>query len=138
MKSDKDERILADFDNKAAPAARRLISLSRTWIENKEATSIFLQMTSRCGRRPSSYKPAEPGIPGQSGLSEDKSGLYLDLYLELARVRGQRLPPRGRTLKDPRVRNLFGVLTQNQRANFASANHPILAKNEREFLAHAA
>ena len=138
VKSDKDERILADFDNKAAPAARRLISLSRTWIENKEA-NLHLP--------PDDFEMWKKTVVVQArrtresqdraGLSEDKSGLYLDLYLELARVRGQRLPPREELVKDPRVRNLFGVLTQNQRANFASANHPILAKNEREFLAHA-
>ena len=50
-------------------------------------------------------------------------------------MQGQQLPPREELVKDPRVRNLFDVLSQNQRANFASANHPILADKEREFLA---
>ena len=50
-------------------------------------------------------------------------------------MQGQQLPPREELVKDPRVRNLFDVLSQNHRANFASANHPILADKEREFLA---
>ena len=41
VKSDKDERILADFDNKAAPAARRLISLAKKW---RDEGADYLQL----------------------------------------------------------------------------------------------
>ena len=40
-KSDKDEKILADFDNKAAPAARQLISSAREWRDTKEAATAL-------------------------------------------------------------------------------------------------
>ena len=80
--------------------------------------------------------PQSVGIPGQdrAGLGEDKSELYLDLYFKLAEQQGQQLPSREDLLSDPQVVKLFNILSQNQRATFASANHPILADKETEYL----
>ena len=136
VKSDKDERILADFDNKAAPAARRLISLAKKWRDEGE---VYLQLS------PDDFEIWKQTVVVQArrtresqdraGLDQDKSGLYLDLFSKRAEEQGQQLPTREDLLRDPRVRNLFDILSQNHRANFASANHPILADKEREFLA---
>ena len=71
----------------------------------------------------------------RAGLGQDKSELYLDLYFKLAEEQGQPLPPREDLLEDPQVTKLFADLSQNHRATFASANHPILADKEKEFLA---
>ena len=137
-KSDKDERILADFDNRAAPAARRLISLAKKWRDEGE---VHFQLS------PDDFEILKQTVVVQArrtresqdraGLSDDKSELYLDLYFELAQVQGQQLPPREELVKDPQVRKLFDILSQNHRATFASANHPILVDKEKEFLVRA-
>ena len=44
------------------------------------------------------------------------------------------MPSREDLLGDFRVTRIFDALSQNQRANFASGNHPILANKENEFL----
>ena len=135
-KSDRDERILSDFDSLAAPTARRLIGFAREW---RDSGPLAPQLS------PTELELSKQIIVVQArrawesqdraGLSQDKSELYLDLYFKLAEEQGQQLPPREDLLKDPQVTNLFNILTQNHRANFASADHPILAGKETEFLA---
>ena len=135
-KSDKDENILADFDSKAAPAARRLISFAREWRDAEgDATAPSLVDLEICKETIVVQARRARESQDRAGLGEDRSELYLDLYFKLAEEQGQQLPSREDLIRDPRVTNLFNALSQNHRANFASGNHPILAGKETEFLA---
>ena len=135
-KSDKDEKILANFDGKAAPAVRRLISFASEWRDTEgEATALSLLDLETCKETIVVQARRAWESQDRAGLSQDKSELYLDRYFKLAEEQGQQLPPREDLLKDPQVTNLFNIITQNHRANFASADHPILAGKEPEFLA---
>ena len=135
VKSDQDEVILARFDDQAHRAARKLIDFSRQWRDTGPVAPRLL---------PAEIEVCKQIIVAQArrtresqdrvGLSEDKSELYLDLYFERAEEVGQQLPSREDLLKDSRVTRVFDVLSQNQRANFASGNHPILADKEIVFL----
>ena len=134
--SDPDEMLLGKFDGLAAPAARKLIAFSKEW---RDAGPVPPQLS------PADMEICKQLIVVQArrtwesqdriGMSKDQSELYLDLYFKLAEEHGQQLPSRRDLLKDPRATALFDVLAQNHRANFASANHPILADKEKEFLA---
>ena len=71
----------------------------------------------------------------RSFLGKDNSEIYLAESLRLAELLKQPLPSRQELRRDPEVSRFFSDLSQNQRATFASANHPILADKETEFLA---
>ena len=58
-----------------------------------------------------------------------------DLLFQRAEEQGQQLPSREDLLRNQLVTGRFNVLSQNHRATFASADHPILAVKETEFLA---
>ena len=135
VKSDRDEKRLADFDGRAHKAARKLIDFSRQW---RDTDSVAPRLS------PAEMEVCKQIIVAQArrtresqdraGLGDDKSELYLDLYFELAEAVGQHLPSREDLLGDSRVTSIFDALSQNQRANFASGNHPILANKEKDFL----
>ena len=135
-KSDHDETLLAKFDSVAAPAARRLIQFAREWQRHRllipcpswADVEVCKQIILTQLRR---TRESQDEI----GLGDDKCDLYLDLFLRRAEECGQELSPRQDLLADPKVRSLIADLSQNHRANFASADHPILAEKEREFLA---
>ena len=103
-KSDKDEKILADFDNKAAPAARQLISSAREWRDTKEAaTALSLVDLETCKKIIVVQARRAWESQDRAGLSEDKSELYLDLYFKLAEEQGQQLPSREDLLRNQLV-----------------------------------
>ena len=135
-KSDKDEKILADFDGKASPATRLLISFAREW-RDTEGSATALPLVDLETHKETIVVQARRTRESQdrAGLGEDKSELYLDLYFKLAEEQGQQLPSREDLLRDTRVTKLFNALSQNHRANFASGDHPILVGKETEFLA---
>ena len=135
-KSDRDERILARWDNEAAPAVSRLIDLAREWRLERGSRIRFPLNDFEIWKQAVVVQTRRAWeSQDRAGLGEDRSELYLDLYFERAEELGQLLPPREDLLKDTQVRDLFDVLSQNLRANFASADHPILAEKEKEFLA---
>ena len=135
-KSDRDEKILRDFDNQAAPAVRRLIGFSRKWRDAGPVSpllspvdlEIYKQLVVVQARRTRESQD-------RMGMGEDKSALYLELFFRIAEEHGQQPPSKQDLLEDPRVTARFDTLSQNHRATFASANHPILADKEVEFLA---
>ena len=131
-KSDKDEKILANFDSKAAPAVTQLISLARQW---RDAKAPFLVDLETCKETIVVQARRAGESQDRTGLDEDKTDLYLYLCSKLAEEQGQQLPSTEDLLSDPRGTNLFNVLSQNHRAKFASGDHPILASKETEFLA---
>ena len=135
-KSDLDEKLLAKFDSIAAPTALRLIEFAREWWRHGSDTpppsphdvQICTQLILAQFRR---TRESQDEI----GVGDDKSDLYLDLFYQRADECGQELPPPQELLADPQVIGLLADLAQNHRATFASANHPILADKERDFLA---
>ena len=136
QKSDKDEKILADFDSKAAPAARQLISFARKWRDTREAAAeLSLVDLETCKNIIVGQARRAWEAQDRAGLGEDKSELYLDLLFQRAEEQGQQLPSREDLLRNQLVTGRFNVLSQNHRATFASADHPILAVKETEFLA---
>ena len=136
MESDLDEKILGKFDDKANSAARRLIEFSRDWRDSgsdallppQDDVEICKSIIVAQARRTRESQD-------RSFLGKDNSELYLSVSLRLAELQKQPLPSRQELRRDPGVSSLFGDLSQNQRATFASANHPILADKETEFLA---
>ena len=135
VKSDHDEVILARFDDQASTAARKLIDFSRKWRDKGPVAprlspaemEVCKQIIVAQARR--TWESQD-----RAGLGEDRRELYLDLYFELAEAVGQQLPSREDLLKDSRATRVFDALSQNQRATFASGNHPILADKEKAFL----
>ena len=129
VKSDPDETILAKFDGQAATAVSDLLAFARQWRDTslvpREPPPETVEMCKRLivaqSRRPRESQD-------RSGLFGDNYDLYLDLLFKKAEEDGQQLPSRDVLLKDPCVIAKLDDITQNRRANFASGNHPILAR----------
>ena len=136
IKSDLDEKILGKFDDKAGRAARRLIEFSRNWRDSgSDVLSLSQDTMETCKSIIVAQARRTRESQDRTILGEDNSELYMDLSLRSAEPLEQPLPSRQELRHDPEVSRLFGDLSQNQRATFASANHPILAEKEAEFLA---
>ena len=136
LKSDRDEKRLADFDGRVHEAAGKLIDFSRQWRDTGPiAPRLSPAEMEVCKQIIVAQARRTRESQDRAGLGDDKSELYLDSYFELAEAVGQHLPSREDLLGDSRVTKIFDALSQNQRANFASGNHPILANKEKDFLA---
>ena len=136
IKSDLDEKILGKFDGKAAPVARRLIQFSRKWRDSgSDALELSRDDMEICKLLIVAQARRTRESQDRSFLGGDNNELYVDVSLRLAELLKQPLPSRQELLQDPEVVRFFNDLSQNQRATFASANHPILADKETEFLA---
>ena len=134
-KSDPDEKILGDFDGKAAPVARRLIRFAREWretgaplhslaTEDVEISKLLIVAQARRTRE----------SQDRTFLGEDNREIFLGVSRQLAQQQGQPLPSNQELLQDPGVVRVLNDLSQNQRANFASGDDPILKDKEMEFL----
>ena len=135
-RSDQDEKILSDFDDRMARVARSFLSRANSILQKQAIlTEIFpkfeVEMVKRLivaqGRR---TRESQDRIRLTCGTAP----LYLDLFEARAKELGHVLPPRGELENDPSVTMLLSQLAQNERANFASGNDPILQKKELEFL----
>ncbi len=136
VRSDLDERILQKFDGQASSAARELIDSARQWRDAGPADpGLSPEVVEVCKRLIVAQARRTRESQDRAGLGEDRSELYMDLFFKRAEEDGQRLPPREVLLKEPRVRDLFDVISQNTRAGMASGNHRILTDKEEEFLA---
>ena len=136
IKSDLDEKILGKFDDKAATAARRLIEFSRDWRDSGSDALLLPQDDMEiCKSIIVTQARRTRESQDRSFLGKDNSELYLSVSLRFAELLKQPLPSRKELRRNPEVSRIFGDLSQNQRATFASANHPILADKETEFLA---
>ena len=135
LKSDADEHSLAGFDDKASLAAREVIRFARQWRNTRTAApSLSGESLELCKRLIVAQARRTRESQERTGIGKGDNDLYHDLYRRLAQDDGQSLPPKDVLLKDPEVISLFEVITQNTRANFASGDHPVLAKKEFEFL----
>ena len=71
------------------------------------------------------------------GLTAGFEDLYWDLAYERAEEKGFPLGPREELASHPRIQALISNAKQNERANFASGDHPILKDKETRFLRNA-
>ena len=136
VKSDPDEKILAEFDGQAATAVGELLALARRRRDTSPVAPILSPETEEmCKRLIVAQARRTRESQDRSGLFGDNYDLYLDMLLKNAEEGGQQLTSRDAILEDPCVIARFDDITQNRRANFASGNHPILASKEEAFLA---
>ena len=136
IKSDLDEKILGKFDDKADRGACRLIEFSRNWRDSGSDALLLSQDDMEiCKSIIVAQARRTRESQDRSFLGKDNSEIYLAESLRLAELLKQPLPSRQELRRDPEVSRFFSDLSQNQRATFASANHPILADKETEFLA---
>ena len=135
-KADLDEKILGYFDDKAAPVARRLIEFSREWRDSGSDALLLSQDDMEiCKSIIVTQARRTRESQDRTFLGKDNSELFLNVSLRPAEQLKQPLPSRQELRQNPVVNRFFNDLSQNQRATFASANHPILAEKETEFLA---
>ena len=136
VKSDQDETILSRFDEQTCLAARELIEFARRWRDTGPiAPGLSPGTVEVCKRLIVAQARRTRESQDRVGLGESKNELYLDLYFKRAEEVGQQMPAREVLLENPRVTGVFDVISQNMRANMASANHPILADKEVKLLA---
>ena len=85
IKSDLGEKILAEFDSLAAPAARRLIGYSRI---RRDGGPVAPQLSAMdleiCKQTIVVQARRSWESQNRAGMSQDKSELYLDLYFKSA------------------------------------------------------
>ena len=136
LKSDQDEKLLADFDSRASSAVHDLINAARRQRDaGVDALSISPESVETCKQTIVVQARRTRESQDRVGFGNDHSELYLSLFSKRAEELGHRLPPRDDLLSDARVVKLIDELSQNLRATFASGNHQILADNEEAFLA---
>jgi len=136
VKSDRDERILADFDDRASRAARDLIDLARRWRGGRVDDFLLAPETAEtCKQIIVAQARRTRESQDRVGIGDDGPEFYLELYRKRAAEFGQQLPADQGFLEDSRVATLFDDLSQNQRATFASGHHSILTDKEKSLLA---
>ena len=114
VKSDLDEKILANFDGQAASAARELIDFSRQWRDvGPVAPRLSPEKVEVCKRTIFAQALRTRESQARVGLSENKFELYLDVVFKLAEEVGQQMPSREGLLQIPGVTEVFDVISQN-------------------------
>ena len=136
VKSDPDEKILADFDGRASRAASDLIDFARRWRGGLvDDSSLAPETAETCKQIIVAQARRTRESQNRIGFGDDGPELYLKLYRKRAAELGQQLPADESLLADPHVAMLFSDLSQNLRATFASGHHPVLTDKERRLLA---
>ena len=135
VKSDRDEQILAKFDDQASNATKELLRWARRHHRTGEAPFHLPEAV---------VNPCKSTIVTQArrthksqdtiGLTAGFEGVWWDSAYIRAKEEGFQLGPREELARDPRFQALISDAKQNQRANFASGDHPILQDKETRFL----
>ena len=136
IRSDQHEVTLREFDNVASLTARALVNSSRRFRDSDRRTPLLSpEQMDLCKRMITvqSRRPRES--QNRAGLGDNRSELYLELSQKCAEELGQGPFTDQGLLETGRASGVFDVLSQNTRAGFASGKHPILAREEKEFLA---
>ena len=136
IKSDHHEVTLREFDNMASVTARALVNSSRRFRDSDSRTPFLSPEQVELCKRMITVQARRPReSQDRVGLGADSSKLYLELYQKRAEELGQGPFTDEELLEVGRASGVFGVLSQNTRAGFASGDHPILVRRENEFLA---
>ena len=136
IKSDHHEVTLREFDNVASVTARAVVNSSRRFRDGGSRTPFLSPEQVELCKRMITVQARRPReSQDRVGLGADSSKLYLELYQKRAEELGQGPFTDEELLEVGRASGLFGGLSQNTRAGFASGDHPILVRGENEFLA---
>ena len=138
VKSDHDERLLAKFDGQAAKATKELLQWARKHHQTGEATFHLREaVVDQCKSLIVTQARRTHESQDRIGLTAGFEDLYWDLAYERAEEKGFPLGPREELASHPRIQALISNAKQNERANFASGDHPILKDKETRFLRNA-
>ena len=138
VRSDRDERILARFDSRASMVTKQLLQWARKHHQTGEAPFHLRQaVVNQC--KALVVTQARRTHPSQDrvGLTTGFEDLWWDLAYRRAEYVGFALGPREELTSEPRMQALVSDAEQNERANFASGDHPILKDKENSFLLDA-
>ena len=135
IRSDRDEGILAGFDSRTSGAAKQLLQWARQFRETGKRPGRLPQyVVDYCKASVVGQARRTRESQNRMGLTNDFDDLLWNLYYKRAEEVGFELGPREELERDPRIQDLFSVLEQNARANFASGDDPILKDKEDKFL----
>ena len=138
VQSDRDERILAKFDGRASMATKRLLQWARNHHQT-DASSFHLPqaVVNQCKALIVAQARRTHDSQDRVGLTTGFEDLWWDLAYKRAEEEGFELGTRGELTSEPGMQALVYDAEQNQRANFASGDHPILRDKENRFLLDA-
>ena len=134
--SDSDERILSDFDDRTANAARQLLRWARQYCKTGEAPLPPPKddVVSRCKALIVTQAQRPHESQDRAGLTKDYEFHWWNSVVERAGYVGLELPKRERLFQSPKIQRLVSDMKQNTRARFASSDHPILKEKIRRHL----
>ena len=135
LRSDRDERILAEFDSRASGAAGQLLQWARQIRETRKPPGALPpDVVDYCKALVVAQARRTLASQDRIGLIQGHEDLLWDLYYERAGELGFELGRREDLAPHPRVQDVFSALEQNLRANFASGDDPTLKVKEDKFL----
>ena len=134
-KSDHDEGLLAEFDDRTAEAAKQLLRWTRQHLKTGQAhplpppdvVNLLKELIVAQARRTHENQD-------RVGFTEGYEDLWWDLAYESAEADGFELGPREKLIRNPDIQTLVSNAEQNTRARFASGDHPILKDKENTYL----
>ena len=138
VRSDRDERILAKFDDQAAVATKDLLQWARKHHQTGSAPFHLPEaVVDQCKSLMVTQARRTHESQDRVGLITGFEDVFWDVAYGLAEKDGFPLGPRETLVSLPRIEALVSNSKQNERANFASGDHPILQDKEKEFLLSA-
>lgn len=139
VKSDQDEQILADFDGRTSMAAKRLLQWARQYRKTGEAPPHPPQddVVNLCKTLIVTQARRTHESQDRISLTEGYEDIWWDSVYKRAEDVGFELVPREELTREPRMQALVSNMIQNERANFASGDHPILKDKENTYLSAA-
>ena len=135
VKSDRDERLLAEFDGRTQKAAKQVLQWAR-WhrttgqahpLPPQDVVDHVKSLILTQARRTHEYQD-------RVGFMEGFEDVWLDIAYKTAEADGFELGPRRELIREPEAQALVSDMKQNLRANFASGDHPILKDKENRYL----
>ena len=135
VRSDRDEKILANFDSETSGTANQLLQWARQIRETRISRGhLPPDVVDYCKALVVAQARRTRESQDRIGLTRGHEDQLWDLYYERAEELGFELGSREDLAALPRVQVLFSDLEQNLRANFASGDHPTLKAKEDLFL----
>ena len=138
VKSDYDEGLLAEFDDLATKATKELLQWARKHhLTGKAPFHLREAVVDQCKSLIVTQARRTHESQDRVGFLTGFEDVFWDVAYELAGEEGFPLGPREELAREPRIQALISNAIQNERANFASGDHPILQDKENRFLLDA-
>ena len=135
VRSDRDEKILAVFDDRMSGMTKKLLRWARQLPRSDNLSGALSQdVVDDCKALIVGQARRTHESQNRNGLTQGLEDLAWDLYRKRAEELGFALGTREDLARDPRIQEVFLALEQNNRANFASGDHSILKEKETQFL----